>query len=143
MTGARPRVVLCEPAKLHHEQKRDRHNKKLNAHPHFSPLDLPFITIAFIFPPFCLKKMKDARECKVLAVLRRWRWNIIRLLATLLLLLLLLLVVLVLQVLRLERPTLQRPEHGESDLLVVRGMRVGVDLRSVTGLSGCGNEHCL
>jgi len=90
-------------------------NKKPNAHPHLSPLNLPLIAVAFIFPPFCLKKVKNAGKGKVLAVLRRWRGDIIGLLAALLLLLLLLLllvVVLILQVLRLERP-LQRPEHGE------------------------------
>jgi uncharacterized protein HemY len=61
-----------------------------------------------------LKKVKNAGKGKILTVLRRWRRDIIGLLAPLLLLmlLLLLLVILILQVLRLERP-LQRPEHGE------------------------------
>jgi len=112
------------------------------AYPHFRPFNLPFIAVAFVFSPFCLEEVKNAGKREVLAVLGRRRGDITRLLATLLLLLLLLLLlVLRLQVLGLE--PLQRPKHGEGNLLWV--LEIVGWMRSVMiGQTGRGTEHsCL
>ena len=42
--------------------------------PHFSPLDLPLVSVALISTPFSLQKVQDTRQGEVLAVLG-WRWR--------------------------------------------------------------------
>jgi len=81
------------------------------AYPHLSAFDFPFITVAFVSPPFCLEEMENRREGEVLATLGR-RKQIARLLQLLLLLLLWLLLNLLLLTLGLLLPRdLKRTEH--------------------------------
>ena len=41
------------------------------AYPHLSAFNFPFITVAFVSPPFCLEEVENRREGEVLATLRR------------------------------------------------------------------------
>ena len=59
------------------------------AYPHFSAFNFPFVTVAFVSPPFCLEEVENRGKGEILATLGR-REQIARLLELLLLLLLLL-----------------------------------------------------
>lgn len=55
------------------------HLHEEGTYPHFSSLNLPFIAITLIMAPFCLQKVQDVGEAKILAVLRGWWWDALRL----------------------------------------------------------------
>lgn len=83
-------TCLCDGA--NNGERRDEDKARRRTHPHLCTLDLPLISVAFVSPPFGLKKVEDTREGKVLSALR-WEGDL-RLLWTLLLLGALLLVLL-------------------------------------------------
>ena len=100
----------CNPG-LHGNFEIEQHGQHRNtddggrtkAYPHLSAFNLPFVTVAFVSPPFCLEEVKNGGEGEVLATLWR-REQIARLLQLLLLLWLRLLLNLLLLALGLLLP---------------------------------------